>query len=119
MNIEIHNINGTAIAEVISEKCVINEVQDALDLMADCGYQGASKIIVYENNILQDFFNLSTGIAGEILQKFSNYRAQLAIVGEFSKYSSKSLRDFIYESNKTRRIIFVSTVEDALSGLSL
>ena len=119
MKIEIHNINGTVIAEVISEKCIINEVQDALDLMADCGYQGASKIILQEKNIVKDFFNLRTGIAGEVLQKFSNYRAQLAIVGDFTEYTSKSLRDFIYESNKTGRIFFVNSVEEALSGLSL
>ena len=41
-------------------------------------------------------------MAGEILQKFSNYRVRLAIVGDFTPYSSKSIKDFIYESNKKR-----------------
>ena len=58
------------------------------------------------------------GIAGEILQKFSNYRVQLAIVGNFSKYSGKSLHDFIYESNKGGQIHFVNSVSEALVKLS-
>ncbi len=118
MKIEIHNISGSAVAEIISDKIVINEVQDALDLMADCGYQGADKIIMHEKNIVPEFFMLSTGIAGEILQKFSNYRTQLAIVGDFSKNASKSLHDFIFESNKSGRIFFVSSVDEAKSRLT-
>jgi hypothetical protein len=42
----------------------------------------------------------------------------LGIVGDFSLYQSKSLRDFIYESNKSNRIVFVSTLEEALDRLS-
>jgi len=60
---------------------------------------------------------LKTGLAGEILQKFSNYYVELAIVGDFSKYSSKNLQDFIYESNKVGRINFVSSVEEAKEAL--
>lgn len=57
-------------------------------------------------------------MAGEILQKFSNYRVRLAIVGDFTSYSGKSIRDFIYESNKKGQINFVSTTEEALNVLS-
>jgi hypothetical protein len=118
LKIEIHNINDTSIAEIISDKIVIGSTQDALDLMADCGYQGARKIILHEKNITKDFFDLKSGQAGEILQKFSNYRVQLAIVGDFSKYQSKSLQDFIYESNKAGRIFFVCTAEEAIEKIT-
>ena len=117
MNIEISQINGVSIAEVISDDILIKETQDALDLMADCGYQGARKLIINEKNITPDFFDLKTGIAGEILQKFSNYQVQLAIVGDFSKYSSKSLKDFIFESNKHGRVNFLSSTEEAKEKL--
>ena len=56
-------------------------------------------------------------MAGEILQKFSNYRMRLVIVGDFSALESKSLRDFIYESNKGKLVGFVSTAEEALHKL--
>lgn len=118
MKIEAHNINDTNIAEVISEVNVINKVEDGIDLLGNLYYQGFDRIIIYEKNITPVFFDLKTGIAGEILQKFSNYRVQLAIVGDFTKYNSKSLNNFIYESNKGRLINFVSTLSEALGVLS-
>lgn len=118
MKIETHNIKDTNIAEVISEANVINKVEDGIDLLGNLYYQGFDRIIIYEKNITPEFFDLKTGIAGEILQKFSNYRVQLAIVGDFSKYNSKSLNNFIYESNKGRLINFVSTLSEALGVLS-
>lgn len=118
MKIEARNINDTNIAEVISEANVINKVEDGIDLLGNLYYQGFDRIIIYEKNIIPVFFDLKTGIAGEILQKFSNYRVQLAIVGDFTKYNSKSLNNFIYESNKGRLINFVSTLSEALGVLS-
>ncbi len=65
-----------------------------------------------------DFFDLKSGIAGEILQKFSNYLVRLAIVGDFSKYANKSLKDFIFESNKGGQINFVDSQLEAINVLS-
>ena len=113
MRIEVSEVNGTKTAEVIADNIIINEVQDALDLMADCSYHNSHKIIIRKENIIPVFFDLKTGIAGEILQKFSTYQVKLAIVGDFSGYTSKSLKDFIYESNKIGRIIFVNSVDEA------
>jgi hypothetical protein len=119
MQIEIIEINGIKIAEVISADIVIKNIQDAIDLMADSFYQGSHKIIIKEENITPEFFDLKTKIAGDILQKFSNYKVQLAIVGDFSKFESKSLRDFIFESNKQGMISFVNSVEEATERLSI
>ncbi len=118
MNIKIHSTNETKIAELSSDRIEINSVQDALDLMADADYSGARSIIIKEENIIPDFFKLGSGIAGEILQKFSNYQVKLAVVGDYSKYKSKNFQDFIYESNKHGRILFVSTVEEAIDKFS-
>ncbi|CAD0218976.1 DUF4180 domain-containing protein [Chryseobacterium sp. JV274] len=118
MTIESHEINTIKIAEVISDQIIIQSAQDGLDLMGDVYYQGFDKVILYEKNITPEFFDLKTKIAGEILQKFSNYRIGLAIVGDFDKYDSKSLKDFIFESNKTRHINFLKSLENALDNLS-
>ncbi|BFO68343.1 DUF4180 domain-containing protein [Chryseobacterium sp. S0630] len=118
MNIQSHEINNIKIAEIISDDLIIQSAQDGLDLMGNIYYQGFDKVILYERNITPEFFDLKTKIAGEILQKFSNYRIGLAIVGDFSKYESKSMKDFIFESNKTRHVNFVSTLNDALNNFS-
>ena len=98
--------------------CTIIDVQSALDLILSLSYKtNCSKLIVHKSCFSEDFFVLSTGIAGEILQKFLNYQVRLAVVGDFSTYTSKPLRDFIYESNQGRAINFLSTVEDAIARL--
>ena len=118
MHIKISNRNDIRVAEIDSPDVVVRDVQDALDLMADCGYQGARVIILHRNNFTPSFFDLSTGIAGEILQKFSNYRVRLAIIGDFTEEASSSLREFIRESNRTGRIVFVNSIDEALDKLT-
>ncbi|MCZ8217067.1 MAG: DUF4180 domain-containing protein [Cyclobacteriaceae bacterium] len=117
MKIETHNIKDTKIAEVISNEMIIRTTDDGLDLLGNLYYQDFGGIIIYDKNITPEFFNLKSGIAGEILQKFTNYRVRLAIVGDFSKYKSKSFIDFIYESNKKGQIIFVNSSAEALNIL--
>jgi hypothetical protein len=111
-------MDATDIAEIIADEILITETQDALDIMGDVTYNGSSRIIMHEKNITPDFFDLKTGIAGDILQKFSTYGVRLAIVGDFSKYSSKSLRDFIFESNNYRHVNFVGSLNEAIKRLS-
>jgi hypothetical protein len=118
MRIETHLIDGTSIAEVISEEMIINSAEDGTDLLGNIYYGGFDRLILHEKNIVPAFFDLQNGMAGEILQKFSNYRVQLAIVGDFSKYTGKSITGFIYESNNGRHINFVSTTDEALKVLS-
>ena len=117
MRIDIFDINGVCIAEIVSDEIEIREVQDALDVLSECYSKGASSIILNEKNIIPDFFDLKTGLAGEILRKFSMYRFKLAIIGDFSNVSSKSLKAFINESNRTGDTCFVSSMEEAKERL--
>jgi hypothetical protein len=114
-----HNLEGGGTAvEVISDEVLIHSEQEALDLMVDIGYQfECRKIILHKPNLSEDFFDLKTGLAGGVLQKFSNYQVQLAIIGNFSSLNSKSLGDFILESNRNRHILFVKDVPEALNIL--
>lgn len=106
------------LAEVISDQLIIQQAADALDLLGNVYYQGFDSLILHKKNIIPNFFDLKNGLAGEILQKFSNYRMRLAIVGDFSDYTHKSIKDFILESNQSGHINFVSTLEEALEKLS-
>lgn len=92
--------NGIAVA-VSSDSMIITDVDSALDLLMSAKYEAGTKyIVVDKKNIIEDFFILSSGLAGEILQKFINYGGKIAIYGDFSHYTSKPLKDFIFESNK-------------------
>lgn len=118
MKILSHKINDTEIAEVISDKVIIRSTEDALDLLGNVYYQGFDRMIIYQENITPDFFDLKNKMAGEILQKFSNYRVRLVIVGDFSKLPGKSLHDFIFESNQGKQVNFVASVSEALHALA-
>ena len=74
-------------------------------------------IAVYKEMFEESFFDLSSGVAGEIAQKLVNYGFRLAIIGDFSGYVSNSLKDFMYESNKGRHLYFVADEDEALKKL--
>ncbi len=118
IDIQIHKTLNSEIAELSSSEIIIRSLEDGVDLVGNLYYQGIDRVVIYEKNITPAFFDLKTGLAGEILQKFTNYRLRTVIVGDFSRYSSNSLRDFILESNKGRQINFVSTLEEAINLLS-
>ncbi len=117
MKVEPHTINDIRIAEIVSDELIIKTPEDSLDLLGNLYYQQFDRIIIQEKNITPEFFDLKTGMAGEILQKFSTYRVRLAIVGDFTPYSGQSLRNFIYESNKNRQINFVASTSEAIQAL--
>ena len=90
----------------------------AMDLLATVRYETDCCAMVLAKECLDEsFFRLSSGLAGEVLQKFVNYQMRLSIVGDFSRYTSKPLRDFIYESNQGTQIGFWPTEEEALVWL--
>ena len=96
---------------------MIASPDDILDSMAYARFNGSDRMIIHEKSFHPDFFELKTKVAGEILQKFSNYRMRLAIIGDFSGFKSKSLKEFIRESNRTGIINFVGSLDEALLKL--
>ncbi len=119
MNIEHLKEHGIDIAVVSGEETAISDAQSALDLAMTVKYEtGAERIVIDKNMICGDFFILSTGLAGEILQKYINYHIKMAVYGDYSLYTSKPLKDFIYESNQGRDFFFVATKEEAVQKLT-
>ncbi|MFB0919719.1 MAG: DUF4180 domain-containing protein [Oscillospiraceae bacterium] len=117
MKLELVGQNN-CIALVVSDECVITDGQSVLDLIATVSYEtNADRLILDKSAITEDFFKLSTGVAGEVLQKCVNYHVKMAIVGDFSRYTSKPLKDFIYESNRGKDFFFVGTVDEAAERL--
>lgn len=119
MKTEIIRKNNVAVAVISSEECLITDVQSALDLIMTVKYEtGCTDIAVNKEAVGEDFFILSTCLAGEILQKFVNYGVRFAIYGDFSKYTSKPLKDFMYESNMGNDVYFQPDVSLAVEKLA-
>ncbi|MBT2289357.1 DUF4180 domain-containing protein [Paenibacillus albidus] len=111
--------NGVNLAIVSGSEIFIGNVQSALDLMATVQYEsGCNRIIIDKSLFSESFFDLKTRLAGEILQKFTTYQVKLALVGDFSVYSSQSLKDFIYECNHGNNFLFLPDEQQAIEKLS-
>ncbi len=110
-----HTFNGKDIIAMRDEGVVINNAQDFLELIMNLP---SDRIVFYKENFDESFFDLRSGLAGEILQKVSNYSRQLGIVGDYSRYASRSLNDFMFESNKGNSVLFVDSLDEALRRLS-
>ncbi len=117
MKIKNHNLGEIRVAEIISDEVILRNVDNGLDLLGNLNYQGYNHIFIYKKNITTDFFDLKTKLAGDILQKFVQYQMPLTIIGDLKEYDSKSLNDFISESNKGNHVNFMSSIDEALMNL--
>ncbi|WP_159604476.1 DUF4180 domain-containing protein [Agromyces humi] len=88
---------------------LISTPDDASDLVGSAWSHHANLIVLPVSRLDPEFFRLSTGIAGEIVQKLVNYRLRLAVVGDITDHlaESNALRDFVWESNRGDQIWFV------------
>ncbi|TDO60816.1 uncharacterized protein DUF4180 [Kribbella sp. VKM Ac-2571] len=94
----------------VSDTSLDNE-SDAVQLIVDAHYAHQAEWIAFTPEQLGDaFFELSTGLAGAITQKFVMYRMGLAVVGDISKRvaASKPLADWVRESNRGRNLLFAA-----------
>jgi hypothetical protein len=91
-------------------------VRDALDLIG-ASFLGAEVVAVPAARLDERFFSLSTRFAGEIMQKFLNYRLRLAVIGDISGHlaSSSALRALVQESNRADHVWFLPDL-DALDA---
>ncbi|WUI00095.1 DUF4180 domain-containing protein [Spirillospora sp. NBC_00431] len=90
----------------------IATVQDALDLIG-AAFAGAEVVAVPASRLDESFFELGTRFAGEIMQKFVNYRLRLVVVGDISRQveASSALRALVRESNSSGHVWFVPDLE--------
>ncbi|SEM25749.1 DUF4180 domain-containing protein [Nonomuraea pusilla] len=92
---------------------------DVLDLIGEAGYRGATWVAVPVGRLPEDFFSLRTGVAGEIVQKFANYRLGLAVVGDVADRAaaSESFAAWVREADRGRQVWFVADLDELRTRL--
>lgn len=95
--------------------------RDALDLIGEAMQQGVEWVLVPVERLEDDFFQLKTGLAGHIIQKFVTYRRHLVILGDISRYvaQSRSLKAFVYETNRGTQVWFLTDLQELDGRLKL
>ncbi|TCC33388.1 DUF4180 domain-containing protein [Kribbella sindirgiensis] len=97
----------------------LGDESDAVQLIVDAHYAHQAEWIAFTPEQLGDaFFELSSGRAGAITQKFVMYQMGLAVVGDISERvaASKPLADWVRESNRGRNLLFAADL-DGLNAL--
>ena len=85
MGIQYWKQDGIPVAELTGPEKRIVDAPSALELAMTARHEaGASALLVDKAAVAEDFFILSTGLAGEILEKFIQYRIKMAVYGDFS-----------------------------------
>lgn len=114
MSDRLTTIENTEILLCSIEGTKLTGEQDALDLIGESLRCAVETIVVPVERLDERFFQLQTGLAGQIMQKCVNYRRRLVILGDISSYlaQSRSLRDFVFETNRGNQIWFLRDLQE-------
>lgn len=119
MDIKILTHQGAQIAEVTGAPHSLKGMQMVLDLIGDLAFNHkVSRVLIDRSLIDESFFDLKSGFAGELAQKFTNYRMKLAVVGDFNLLLSLAMKAYIRESNLGQTAFFTKDREKALAWLA-
>jgi len=109
MTYVISELEGERLLECEPDGPVLAQERDASDLIGDASGEAAATVVIPTTRLSEDFFRLSSGLAGAVVQKFVNYGLRLVVLGDVSSRTaqSKPLHDWVYESNRGRHLWFV------------
>lgn len=109
-----YNLHGVRVFEWAAEGAPLRNDREAADLIPTVWSHRAALVVLPAERLGDDFFQLKTRIAGEVIQKLIGYRLRLAIVGDISRYLAEdsALRDFVRESNCGGQVWFVASLEE-------
>jgi hypothetical protein len=101
---------------IASESTIkIRSIQDVPDVLG--AVFGADGFLLTENELSPEFFDLSTGIAGEIFQKFTNYQIRAGIVLENPNGYGERFSELVFEHQNHKLIRFFDSIEAAKTWL--
>jgi hypothetical protein len=116
----VSTAHGVRILHCSVDGPVLADEAGAVELVALALAQQADFVVIPVARLDPRFFTLSSGIAGQIVQKLNQYRLRLVIVGDISGFveASTALRDWVYEANRGRQVWFVASPTELDARLS-
>jgi Domain of unknown function (DUF4180) len=108
------HLHGVPVLECEPDGEKLRGAGDVLDVIGTALGHGAEMVMLPVERLTDDFFSLRTGLAGEVAQKFVNYRIKLVVLGDISEHLAKSsaLSAFVSETNRAGQLWFVPTREE-------
>jgi hypothetical protein len=106
----LESIHGVPVLVLSTDGPVLRGDAEAVDLIGEAFGHQVDWVVIPAGRFTDEFFELRTRIAGDMLQKFANYRINVAILGDISRHTaaSKALTDFVTECNRGRQLWFLA-----------
>ncbi|HEY0605450.1 MAG TPA: DUF4180 domain-containing protein [Herpetosiphonaceae bacterium] len=100
MELIVHDGPGQRWAEGPPGQPLMQRVQDVGGVLGLCFGDRITRLLLYTENLTERFFDLSSGDAGEILQKLRNYGIRLAIVYPPTLQLSQRFRELLIDERR-------------------
>lgn len=88
---------------------VVQSRADAMDLIGEAMGVGATTVVIPVERLSPTFFELTSGLAGEIAQACVNYGRRLVVLGDVSAAveRSRAFRDWVRECERGAHVWFL------------
>jgi hypothetical protein len=93
----------------------------ARDLIGDALTIGAPGVVIPVERLDPAFFDLRSGVAGEIVQAFVTYDLRLVVIGDLppAASSSRAVAGFVREANRGDQTWFVGSMDELRTRLAV
>src|ERR1700722_17488282 len=114
LSTKFYEIHGARVLECATDGSKLQTYSDAVDLIGKTFEDRATVVVIPVECLDDEFFQLKTRIAGELIQKFVQYRRRLVMVGDFLRHlaESSALRAFVAESNRGKEVWFLANLDE-------
>lgn len=93
----------------------ITSEADVLELFGKM--YGYSKLMLRQEQLAPAFFDLSSGLAGAVLQKLVNYKIKTAFIVDMNVIKSEKFKEMAAEANQGQQFRFFASEEGAKEWL--
>jgi hypothetical protein len=113
MDLDLIQTNKGEYIKLACEGVCVSSEDHVLALLGACGEHQNHKLLIPKGCLHPNFFNLKTGLAGLIFQKFSTYKMKTAFLGQWDEIQNERFKELMYECNKGLQIHFFTSTPEA------
>ena len=120
MSATLREAHGLRVLDYRDDGFRITAERDVNTIIGDAYSHRADVVVFPAAHLAPEFFQLRSGLAGAVAQKFVNYGARVVILGDVSAHiaESKAFADFVREANRGGQLWFVPTVAELEARLA-
>ena len=124
MDYQVTKEGGKTLIEGVPGVTFVATEQELLDFIVLCGAHASDddetagdRILLYDDNLPEEFYDLKTKVARNYLQKLVNYRVKAAFVVGEERVKGR-FGEMVLESQRSRQARFFTDREPAVSWLA-